>query len=133
MTDIVYKTDEELSVLLMASDYSAMAVLIDRYQKDQEVDRAELSRLRSELQRNHAEAVSSKRELEVIRLNLVEVKEQNRVLEADKRRLEVAASAEHGKRQKLRKSFAVLNRSFGNVEDSEVSAALVELRESLMS
>ncbi len=32
MTDIVYKTDEELSVLLMASDYSAMAVLIDRYQ-----------------------------------------------------------------------------------------------------
>jgi RNA polymerase sigma-70 factor (ECF subfamily) len=33
MTDILNKTDEELSVLLMASDYSAMAVLIDRYQK----------------------------------------------------------------------------------------------------
>jgi RNA polymerase sigma-70 factor (ECF subfamily) len=33
MTDIPHKTDEELSVLLMASDYSAMAVLIDRYQK----------------------------------------------------------------------------------------------------
>jgi len=32
MADILNKTDEELSVLLMASDYSAMAVLIDRYQ-----------------------------------------------------------------------------------------------------
>jgi hypothetical protein len=109
------------------------AVLIDRYQKDQELDRAELSRLRNELQRNHAEAVSSKRELELVRLNLTEVKDLNRVLETDKKRLEVAASAEQGKRQKLRKSFAVLNRSFGTVEDSEVSAALVELRESLMS
>ena len=33
MTDILNKTDEELSVLLVASDYAAMAVLIDRYQK----------------------------------------------------------------------------------------------------
>ena len=32
MADILNKTDEELSVLLMASDYSAMAILIDRYQ-----------------------------------------------------------------------------------------------------
>jgi RNA polymerase sigma-70 factor (ECF subfamily) len=32
MADILNKTDEELSVLLMASDYNAMAVLIDRYQ-----------------------------------------------------------------------------------------------------
>ena len=33
MVDILSKTDEELSILLMASDQSAMAVLIDRYQK----------------------------------------------------------------------------------------------------
>ena len=33
MTDILNKTDEELSVLLMASNYDAMSVLIDRYQK----------------------------------------------------------------------------------------------------
>ncbi len=33
MTDILNKTDEELSVLLVASDYNAMSVLIDRYQK----------------------------------------------------------------------------------------------------
>lgn len=32
MTDILKKSDEELSVLLMASDYGAMAILIDRYQ-----------------------------------------------------------------------------------------------------
>lgn len=33
MTDILNKTDEELSVLLMASNHNAMSVLIDRYQK----------------------------------------------------------------------------------------------------
>lgn len=33
MADILNKTDEELSVLLVAEDYSAMPVLIDRYQK----------------------------------------------------------------------------------------------------
>jgi len=32
MDDILNKTDEELSVLLMASDHTALAVLIDRYQ-----------------------------------------------------------------------------------------------------
>lgn len=32
MTDILKKTDEELSALLMASNYEAMVVLIDRYQ-----------------------------------------------------------------------------------------------------
>lgn len=32
MTDILKKTDEELVVLLIASDYGAMSVLIDRYQ-----------------------------------------------------------------------------------------------------
>ena len=33
MTDNQKKSDEELAVILMASDYSAMAILIDRYQK----------------------------------------------------------------------------------------------------
>lgn len=33
MSDILNKTDEELAVLLMASNHDAMSVLIDRYQK----------------------------------------------------------------------------------------------------
>lgn len=106
--------------------------MIDRYQQDAEKKDAELTRLRTESQRSHTEAAVAKRELELLRQTHLELKEQVRLLEAEKRRLEGAVAVDQGKRQKLRGAYGVLSRSIGDTEDPKIGEALKELRESLM-